>query len=90
MNRRDFIKRSAAITGGLALSGFGSTLLSGSDNLPFKISLAEWSLHRALEKKEINHLDFAAIAKKEFGISAVEYVNTFSLKKRMTINICQK
>ncbi|MDP6754923.1 MAG: TIM barrel protein [Candidatus Marinimicrobia bacterium] len=81
MNRRDFIKRSAAITGGLALSGFGSTLLSGSDNLPFKISLAEWSLHRALEKKEINHLDFAAIAKKEFGISAVEYVNTLFFEK---------
>ncbi len=81
MNRRNFIKRSAAITGGLALSGFGSTLLSGSDNFPFKISLAEWSLHRALGKKEINHLDFAAIAKKEFGISAVEYVNTFFFEK---------
>ena len=81
MNRRNFIKRSAAITGGLALSGFGSTFLSGSDILPFKISLAEWSLHRALWKKEINHLDFAAIAKKEFGISAVEYVNTFFFEK---------
>ncbi len=81
MNRRNFIKRSAAITGGLALSGFGSTLLSGSNNFPFKISLAEWSLHRALGKKEINHLDFAAIAKKEFGISAVEYVNTFFFEK---------
>ncbi len=81
MNRRNFIKRSAAITGGLALSGFGSTFLSGSDILPFKISLAEWSLHRALWKKEINHLDFADIAKKEFGISAVEYVNTFFFEK---------
>ena len=81
MNRRNFIKRSAAITGGLALSGFGSTFLSGSDTLPFKISLAEWSLHRALWKKEINHLDFAAIAKKEFGISAIEYVNTFFFEK---------
>ena len=81
MNRRNFIKRSAAITGGLALSGFGSTFLSGSDKLPFNISLAEWSLHRALWKKEINHLDFAAIAKKEFGISAIEYVNTFFFEK---------
>ena len=81
MNRRNFIKRSAAITGGLALSGFGSPFLSGSDKLPFNISLAEWSLHRALWKKEINHLDFAAIAKKEFGISAIEYVNTFFFEK---------
>ena len=81
MNRRNFVKRSATITGGLVLSGFGSTFLSGSHKLPFKISLAEWSLHRALGKKEINHLDFAAIAKKKFGISAVEYVNTFFFEK---------
>ena len=47
----------------------------------FKISLAEWSLHRALgrgkEKATMDHLDFAARAKNEFGIEGVEYVNQF-------------
>src|SRR5262249_791330 len=43
----------------------------------FKISLAEWSFHRALRKKEMDHLDFARVAKKDFGIEAVEYVNQF-------------
>lgn len=43
----------------------------------FKISLAEWSLHKALFAKELDHLDFPAKAKNEFGISAVEYVNQF-------------
>ncbi|MFN0244034.1 MAG: sugar phosphate isomerase/epimerase family protein [Planctomycetota bacterium] len=43
----------------------------------FKISLAEWSLHRALEKKEIENTDFPRIAKQDFGIDAIEYVNTF-------------
>ena len=81
MNRRNFIKRSATITGGLALSGFGSTLLSGSDNLPFKISLAEWSLHRALHSKKIDHLDFISLTKTEFGLDAVEYVNSFFFDK---------
>ena len=81
MNRRNFIKRSAAITSGLALSGFGSTLLSGSDNLPFKISLAEWSLHRALHSKKIDHLDFISLTKTEFGLDAVEYVNSFFFDK---------
>ena len=81
MNRRNFIKRSAAITGGLALSGFGSTLLSGADNLPFKISLAEWSLHRALHSKKIDHLDFISLTKTEFGLDAVEYVNSFFFDK---------
>lgn len=43
----------------------------------YPISLAEWSLHRALQKKQISNLDFPRIAKKEFGISIVEYVNQF-------------
>ncbi len=43
----------------------------------FEISLAEWSLHRALRSKKIDNLDFPALAKKEFGISIVEYVNQF-------------
>lgn len=44
---------------------------------PLKLSLAQWSLHRALEKREIKAVDFAKIAKNEYGISAVEYVNQF-------------
>ncbi len=42
-----------------------------------KLSLAEWSIHRALQKGELKAEDFAAIAKNDFGISAVEYVNQF-------------
>lgn len=47
----------------------------------FKISLAEWSLHNALFKKELDNLDFPAVAKNEFGVSAVEYVNQFFADK---------
>ncbi|MGN7819423.1 sugar phosphate isomerase/epimerase [Chitinophaga varians] len=43
----------------------------------FKISLAEWSFHKALFAGKMNHLDFAARAKNEFGITGVEYVNQF-------------
>ena len=43
----------------------------------FKISLAEWSLHKALGKKEISNLDFPRIAKKDYNLDAVEYVSTF-------------
>lgn len=42
----------------------------------FDISLAEWSLHRALQKKEMENLDFPKKAR-SFGIAAVEYVNSF-------------
>src|SRR5439155_21613788 len=43
----------------------------------FKISLAEWSLHRALRAKKIDNLDFPKIAREQFGIEGVEFVNQF-------------
>lgn len=43
----------------------------------FKVSLAEWSLHKTLFDGKLDHLDFPAKAKNDFGISAVEYVNQF-------------
>lgn len=55
-----------------------STALVQSVKEPFfKISLAEWSLHKSLFAGTLNHLDFPAKAKNDFGISAVEYVNQF-------------
>ena len=50
---------------------------SGKKELFFKISLAEWSLHKMLFDKKLDHLDFPIKAKKDFGISGVEYVNQF-------------
>lgn len=44
---------------------------------PFKISLAEWSLHRSIRAGKLSNLDFPRIARSEFGIHAVEYVNQF-------------
>lgn len=43
----------------------------------FEISLAQWSLHKALFAKEMDNLDFASRAKNEFGIPNIEYVNQF-------------
>lgn len=44
---------------------------------PFRISLAEWSLHRTLGRDGKDNLRFPQIAKEEFGIDAIEYVNQF-------------
>ena len=82
LKRRDFLKYSASIAGGLAATGLRGSLLSDIKKpVAFKISLAEWSLHRALRSKDIDHLDFYSIAKNKFDISAVEYVNTFFFDK---------
>ena len=43
----------------------------------FEISLAQWSLHRALRAGDIDALDFPRVARREFDIDAVEYVNQF-------------
>ncbi|MFZ4470783.1 MAG: sugar phosphate isomerase/epimerase family protein, partial [Pirellula sp.] len=37
----------------------------------------QWSLHKPLFEKKIDNLDFAKVAKEQFGIEAVEYVNQF-------------
>jgi hypothetical protein len=54
-----------------------SSLTPTHMNLEPKISLAQWSLHRALEKGEIRADNFANIAKNTYGINALEYVNQF-------------
>ncbi|MFN8241761.1 MAG: sugar phosphate isomerase/epimerase family protein [Bacteroidales bacterium] len=48
-----------------------------SQNQRFKISLAEWSLHRALMNKQTTNLDFPRITKVNYGLDAVEYVSIF-------------
>jgi sugar phosphate isomerase/epimerase len=52
----------------------------------FEISLAEWSLHQTLFKKAMDPLDFAKVAKHDFGITAVEYVNQFFKDKAQDQN----
>ena len=82
LNRRNFNIQLAKITGGFAFTGLSGSLLSSCDKTePFKISLAEWSLHRALQSKKIDHLDFISLTKTEFGLDAVEYVNSFFFDK---------
>ena len=47
----------------------------------FRISLAEWSLHRALIAGEMTNLDFITDAKRTYGVDGVEYVNAFFADK---------
>lgn len=78
IDRRDFIKQAtqtAAVAGAAAMAG--ESVLAASAKQIFKISLAQWSLHKTLFKRELDNLDFAKKAKQDFGISAVEYVNQF-------------
>ncbi len=77
MNRREFLKQSLALTGGLGLVSLTGTRLLAQMEPVYKISLAQWSLHKALFAGELEHLDFAKVTKNDYGINAVEYVNQF-------------
>ncbi len=75
--RRSFIKNSSLFTLGCSLTGPLAHAVYPTAMSKPKLSLAQWSLHRALEKKDIRAEDFAAIAQTDYGIAAVEYVNSF-------------
>jgi L-ribulose-5-phosphate 3-epimerase len=77
MNRRGFFKSSALVAAAGAAPGPAPAAAAA---LPFKISLAQWSLHRGLEDRTIDPLDFAAIAN-GYGIDAIEYVNQFFMTR---------
>jgi sugar phosphate isomerase/epimerase len=85
IDRRRFLTTTSTLAASVAATSMGVDLsrAAGEDKKAkplYQISLAQWSLHRALFKRadyKIDHLDFASVAKKEFGIDAVEYVNQF-------------
>ena len=74
VTRRHFVKQSLLGAGALLLK---PSLYASVQATDLEISLAEWSLHRALKAGKLDHLDFPAKAKNDFGIAAVEYVNGF-------------
>jgi len=80
MDRRNFLKNNILLLTGMACTN-DILAFSSSRKNTWQISLAEWSLHKTLQKGEITNLDFPIIAKQEFGISIVEYVNQFFMDK---------
>jgi sugar phosphate isomerase/epimerase len=81
-NRRNFIKDMGMLAAAAGLSSlvpFDVMALAKKEF--FKISLAEWSFHKALFAGKMTNLEFPMRAKKEFGIHIVEYVSPFFNKK---------
>jgi sugar phosphate isomerase/epimerase len=73
MDRRRFITSTLALTASAA----AAPKLMAAPAQKFKISLAEWSLHKALFEKKMDNLDFARVAREEYGCEGLEYVNQF-------------
>jgi sugar phosphate isomerase/epimerase len=79
VNRRQFLQAGATAVAGIGISAATRPVLSSASVRAndFKISLAQWSLHRALFAKRLDNLDFPRVAREEYGIEAIEYVNQF-------------
>jgi L-ribulose-5-phosphate 3-epimerase len=76
-SRREFL--ASSLVAGLAA---GRGLAANPQPVPatpalFRISLAEWSLHKTIFAGKLDNLDFPRAAREQFGIEAVEYVNQF-------------
>jgi L-ribulose-5-phosphate 3-epimerase len=78
-SRRDFLASSlAAAAGTVAVGTVRGDQQPAAEPAPlFRISLAEWSLHKTLFDGKLDNLDFPRAAREQFGIAAVEYVNQF-------------
>ncbi len=71
MKRKEFIK--LASTTALGISSLGYMSLQKPKELFFKLSLAQWSLHKNIKYGDMDPYDFAQVAK-SFNFSGIEYV----------------
>mgnify|MGYP001491288652 FL=1 len=71
MKRKEFIK--LASTSALAISSLGYMSLQKPKELFFKLSLAQWSLHKNIKYGDMDPYEFAQVAK-SFNFSGIEYV----------------
>lgn len=75
LTRRSFVRRSL-LAAALPLAGC-RVRAEETAATRIEISLAQWSLHRTIYSGRLDHLDFPAKSRNDFGISVVEYVNGF-------------
>ncbi|MEN8249489.1 MAG: sugar phosphate isomerase/epimerase family protein [Bacteroidota bacterium] len=82
-SRRKFIRSSALAALGTTIAPklLAHSSLLFEENQMYKISLAEWSLHKMLKAGDLKNIEFPAFTKRTFGINAVEYVNQFFFDK---------
>ena len=75
MNRRLFLR--SALLSAAALPVTARAGRAPYTPPRFRLSLAQWSLRERLRSGALRTLDFPAVARREFSIDAIEYVNTF-------------
>ncbi|MBI4661535.1 MAG: DUF1080 domain-containing protein [Verrucomicrobia bacterium] len=76
MKRRTFLK--LTVGSSFSFSVFPVRLMQADEpNNLFMISLAEWSLNKTLRAGKMTNLDFPRVAKRDFEIDCIEFVDQF-------------
>jgi hypothetical protein len=78
MNRRSFVGKSLALSAGLLGTGSTGTTnaLSSARATEDDISIAQWALVREIREGVWKTLDFPKVAREDFDINGIEFVNT--------------
>ncbi len=78
MNRRDFLENSIAIgAGGLIVPSLLNEKNTGMNSeKKDDISIAQWALVEEIRAGKWKNLDFPKIAREDFGVNGIEFVNT--------------
>lgn len=78
LTRRGFVTRSLAIGGGIAaaVSLRNNSLKATPRAVKDDISLAQWALVQEIRAGQWTTLDFPRVAREDFGLNGIEFVNT--------------
>ena len=79
MNRRNFLEQSAVLGAGGLLTPLvmkASEKIISSEQIKDDISLAQWALVDEVKSGKWKNLDFPRIAREDFGLNGIEFVNT--------------
>jgi len=71
ISRRSLIRSAAFVPGLVAISRERTNAATPK----FRISLAEWSFHKAIQSRMMTNLDFPRVAREQFNIEGLEFVN---------------
>lgn len=74
-NRRDFLATMSVAGAGISLgtAPMTSILANETSAEPFKISVAEYSLHKLIHDGDLDPRDYGPFCKEKFGVDAIEY-----------------
>ena len=79
ISRRNFIEKTMAVTAaGITAPSLLNSAIAGPSPRPVKddISLAEWALVDEIKAGKWKNLDFPQVARNDFGLNGIEFVNT--------------